>query len=495
MLTFQAIGDGNCLYNSQAVLLIQAFRQKELDILFKNKQLLNQFHQLLKIYQGNELIGVADKPTPKAVKDGFNRLIEKFTVDGKINWDELQEEMAVGLREFVQNAIITDDATNQLVRKELVRALDFSIDMGYHNGVLSENLEENGIDGSYFEEMDTIKNKILQILNDDEFLTQPLKKIALSEWFFDGEAVGFNDYLQGEKGIGNRNIHAADIEIKVLSSKLGIVNKTYMRGQIGNEQSATYYNAFASNDDSRNLASSVVVFTLEKSPNHWNPLLIDTPSNQTLFTDNQARLKDNELQVYLATYGSYEAHREWLEISEEAYCQLYDLTKEQLNEPVVVKADDKVLPIKQKPASNAKVNEGISRSFAINWASSGAVLATFTHCFVMPVLKAALFGAAMASQASLMLLLTVAVSVVGGYLVANKMEKVPRGGAAEAAASNVAMDAATKTQSSHNDKTTIDLLVKSPTLLVYQNTQAQQAKRTENAILQGRPSGPRQKLH
>lgn len=525
MLTFQAMGDGNCLYNSEAILLVQAFKEKELDRLFKNKQHLSSFHQLLKIYQGNGLIQVTDNPTQKAVKDGFTQLIAKYTVNGVINWEDLQENMATGLREFVQNAIMTDEATRGLVKTELVQALNFSIDMAYQDGVLPAQVEQNGIDGSYFQEMTVIKEKIIEILNDADLNTAELKKAALQSWFFDGVAVGFSDYLQGETGIGNPNIHAADIEIKVLSHKLGMVHRTYMRGQVGNEQPATYYNGFLSNDKSRQFPKNSVLFSLEKSPNHWNALFIDTPANKAFIDAKQEQQKDAELQAFLTQFGSYEAHRQSMDIAEEDYCQLYGLTKAQFNAANNAKVDaDKPKPADEaapkvsdsKPAKTPKVSATAKepsvvkpkanvdaatvpntlnrRHFALNFLAAAAVFATLSHCFLVPFLKVAVFGAALPHLALLSLAFTVLVSVAGGLLVANKLTA----NAVQEATKNAVTEPKTTSPSNNDEnKPEAEHIPDAPkAFVVHYNTRAQQAKREKMEVMEGRPANvSRHKLH
>lgn len=504
MLTFQAIGDGNCLYNTEAILLIQAFKQKELDNLIRNEQYRNQFHQLLKIYEGNGLIKVSDKATQKAVKDGFGALIKRFTANGKIDWDQLQEEMATGLREFVQNAIISDETTKDLVKTELTNALDYSIDMAYENGVLPENIEEQGIDGSYFEEMSTIKNKIIEILADKKLSTPHLKKIALAEWFNEGEAQGLSEYLQGETGIGNPNIHAADIEIKVLSSKFGIVHRTYMRGQVGNEQSATYYNGFLSDEKSRQVDDGAVLFSLEKSPNHWNALFLDTPANQAFIQSREAQIRHLSCEEFLREYGTYAKHCASLEMTEADYCAMYGLTKEQFNKSEITKAkvnnqakssNGKTAepakkaskePAKVEPASTS-TTQPKNRHFLINWFAAGVVIATLSHFFLMPLLKGVVFGAV--PQAGLIMLgLTLAISATGGFLVANRMAEEEKQ-SAEPVISRY------KTHQKNSIGKKVELLTDAaPTFLLYHNARSQEAKRAQIAVAE-RPVGPRQKLH
>ena len=521
MLTFQAIGDGNCLYNSEAILLIEAFKQKELDNLIRNEQYRNQFHQLLKIYEGNGLIKVSHKKTQKAVKDGFSALIKRFTVNDKIDWDQLQEEMATGLREFVQNAIITDEDTKQLVRAELVQAISFSVDMAYEDGQLPEQVNENGIDGSYFEEMTNIKEKILEVLNDPDLDTAELKKLALNQWFFDGEAVGLSDYLQGETGIGNPNIHAADIEIKVLSCKLGIVHRTYMRGQVGNEQPATYYNGFLSDEKSRQVDDGAVLFSLEKSPNHWNALFLDTPANQELLQAREAQIRHLSREDFLKEHGTYAKHCASLEMSEADYCAMYGLTKEQFDrseittaqagnqaklsksktaEPVKKTSSAKNETVNEEPAkstpdqvtasaSSSLANVNVNRRFVLNWFTAGVVIATLAHCFLMPFLKEALFGAVIVPQAGLVLLgITLAISAFGGFFVANRM-------AAEASQDAEAVVSRFKTPQKNTVGKKVDLFAQAaPTFLLYHNVRSQEAKQAKVAVAE-RPAGPRQKLH
>ncbi|HRE32361.1 MAG TPA: hypothetical protein PLD88_10340, partial [Candidatus Berkiella sp.] len=70
MLKFRSLGDGDCLYNTEAVWLVSSFMQGKLDPLLKSKTRVNELHKLLKAFEANELTEVAEKPSEKAVRDG-----------------------------------------------------------------------------------------------------------------------------------------------------------------------------------------------------------------------------------------------------------------------------------------------------------------------------------------------------------------------------------------------------------------------------------------
>ncbi len=550
MLKFEAIADGNCLYNAEAIFLVRSFLDNKLEPLFKNKDRLAQFHQILLRLQANNVITVAKNPTVQAVKAGFNRLIAKFSTNGVINWRELQSQVAQSLREYVQDTVIKDEVINQQVRVSLTFALDQCIDMAYLNNhdtqnVLPKNINIEGIDGSHFQGMQTIVHKIKEVLENDSFHSPELKKIALSEWFFDGEAVGFGEYLQGENGIGNNAIHTGDIELNVLSAKLGIVHKTFMRGAIGNEQSATYYHAFKTNEDARKVAEDEMIFAFEKTAAHWNCLFADTPENNAwIAADEQQRLK-SKIENFVAEHGGLDAHRNSLGLSIEEYCLINGISEVQFKEnsvasnksavadthisvvdqskktepkvaaaatqnpkpvgptqtqPALAKeVDDKKLPSlsnkednvvpKVIPATQVKTIAPKSQNYWKYFATAALALVFLSHCLVMPILQAVFAGFSHFSLLGVAALTSL--SVLGGYAYAEKMQSVPL--SSNLMANQCGDSIVASVKSTMNS--VIDLQNTPPTFVAYYNTQAQEQKREQHSVMEGRPKGPRQKLH
>lgn len=521
MLKFEAIGDGNCLYNAEAIFLVRSFLENKLEPLFKNKARLKEFHRLLQQLQTNNVITIGEEPTAAVVKAGFAQLIKNFTIGSDVDWRALQRLVAPSLREYVQNAIINDEAIQQKVKIELTRAFDQCIDMAYLNNHNTENALPQSIDvasisGAHFEGMEEIVNKIKAVLQDDSLLSPQLKKIALGEWFFSGAAVGFGEYLQGENGIGNPAIHAGDIELNVLSANFGIVHKTFMRNAIGNEQSATYYNAFKTPDMARKVAKNAIVFTFEKSSAHWNCLFDNTPENQAWLVADEQRVKLQEIDAYAAIFGDLDAHRNSLGISIEDYCTLYGLTKEQFRDgipqkkqsakatqeaPLVDEPKKPELattaplpasvsaPVSASPRIETPVSVGNTQNYWKYFATATLALIFFSHCLVMPILQAAFAGFSHLSLLGVAALSSL--SVFGGYAYAEKMQSVSlssnlianQGGASIVTSAKPAVNSL------------IDLQNNPPTLVAYYNAQAQEQKREQHSALEGRPKGPRQKLH
>lgn len=554
MLKFEAIADGNCLYNAEAIFLVQSFLDNKLEPLFKNKDRLAQFHQILLRLQANNVITVAKNPTIQAVKVGLSRLIAKFSTNGVINWRDLQFQVAQSLREYVQDTVIKDEVINQQVRVSLTRALDQCIDMAYLNNhdtqnVLPKNINIEGIDGSHFEGMQNIVHKIKEVLENDSLHSPELKKIALSEWFFDGEAVGFGEYLQGENGIGNNAIHTGDIELNVLSAKLGIVHKTFMRGAIGNEQSATYYHAFKANEDARKVAEDELIFAFEKTADHWNCLFADTPENNAWIAAHEQQLLKSKIENFVAEHGGLEAHRNSLGLSIEEYCLINGISDVQFKEncvapnksavadthisvvaqskksepkiaaattqnpnpaklsnpptvtqPVLVKeVDDKKLPPvsskeeiavpKLTPTMQAKTIAPKSQNYWKYFATAALALVFLSHCLVMPILQAAFAGFSHLSLLGVAALTSL--SVLGGYAYAEKMHSAPLSSNLITNQCGDSIVASVKPTMN----SVIDLQNTPPTFVAYYNTQAQEQKREQHSVMEGRPKGPRQKLH
>ncbi|MGE3319223.1 MAG: hypothetical protein AB7I18_07990 [Candidatus Berkiella sp.] len=512
MLKFQAMGDGNCLYNAEAVSLMTAFMQKKLTPLFKNKQRLTQFHRLLKIFQNNELIEVADTITQKSVTDGFNSLVERFTVGDEIDWVDLQEQMAVGLREYVQDVMINDEAMRPALRAELTRSLDQYVEMAFNGegGARGEEIDLTAVAGSIFEGMEVIEAKIQEILQDEELESADAKKVALNEWFFEGEATGFSEYLQGETGIGNPTIFAGPVELNVLSAKLGIVHKTYMQNTIGqdNELTLSYYNAFKPREEARRIAKSALVFSFEKTPNHWNCLFDNTQANKAMIEKHGMHLQSVEREKILAEHESYEAHRVSLDITQKEYCDLYHLTPKQFknNTNVLKKAsakdeEDEVEVVAVSGTKDKSHTAGAKKALTaasqdtkdVGFWGAAAIVATFSLAVLFPMIKTVLFGGAFAASGVTFFALTatVAVGCFAGYLLTTN--KISEAKEISEVAGKKAPHKAVKSSSSPK---VVDLLEPSPTLLVYQNTRAQQRKRDIARVdLEKAPVPPRQKMH
>lgn len=440
MLKFRSLADGDCLYNSEAVSLIQAFLQGKLNKLFKNRTHLAEFHRLLKIFEEHEWGEVADEVTEKSVRNGFNALITAFTDNNQIQWVSLQQHLSIGLREFVTQSIITDQATKNLVKTELHRTINQCIDMAYVDGVLVDNIEIEGINGSHFDGMEVIENKIAEVLMDDTLLTADQKKRALREWFFAGEETGLNEYLQGENGIGNVAVFAGEVEIKVLSRKLGIIHKTCPRGAEKNEKAATYYNGFSSAEQSRKVPKGALVFSFEKTPNHWNCLLPATAPNRKMVQLYNAQLSKEEagniLEEILVQHDSFAAHHaeELSDLSVKEYCKLYGITQKQYDNPEMVKQTiiAESAPKADKPSVSSilpyvQISDDLQLSnFTKYFLLTAATIGVFSHCILMPFLIPALSSmllnsASMASLQILSLAMTTALSSLGGYFIAEKL--------------------------------------------------------------------------
>lgn len=528
MLKFQAVGDGNCLYNAEAVALMTAFLQKKLNPLFKNKQRLAEFHRLLKMFQTNGLIEVDNKITQKAVTDGFNALVARFTEEGEINWDTLQREMAGTFREYVQHTMINDNALRPQIRAVLTASLNQCIELAYVNnhevqGGLPEEIDLSATNGSHFDGMTVIEEKIHEILQDDELETADAKKAALNAWFFDGEAEGYSEYLQGETGIGNDTVHASDVEIRVLSAKLGIVHRTYMQGTVGQEFDETlrYYDGFKSQQDSKNSAKKALVFSFEKTPNHYNCILEDTPANKALIEKYDLSLQSLELEKILAEHKTYEAHCKSLNVTEDEYRRLYSLTAKQFKNntnkfkkasakddedevEVIANTPKKKGPVTRsraqqeaKSAVTPQQNQAVSSPSTLGDLKMGffgttAIIATLSFAILLPIIKTALFGGAVVSPgvALIAFAATLAFSCTAGYLLTSKLPAMQ-----ETLEAVLDIKAPSKSAKAAPTPKAVDLLDPSPTLLVYQNTRAQQRKREMQVKQDNIPVPPRQKMH
>ncbi|HRE33362.1 MAG TPA: hypothetical protein PLD88_15420, partial [Candidatus Berkiella sp.] len=307
----------------------------------------------------------------------------------------------------------------------------------------------------------------------------------------------FNEYLQGENGIGNVSVHAGDIELKVLSSKLGIVHKTFMRGAIEDERAATYYDGFQAEDKARKVGKNALIFVFEKSPIHWNCLLEDTPANNRIIqVYNAQRAELTKLEI-LEKHGTFKKHhaKNFKDLSIKEYCQIHNITRKEYNHPAKVKKAEEE-KAKQAAKANADTDSKSSKTkgsplnisanievsdYALYFMLTTAVIAVMSQFLLIPILTPALtslfVGTKLASYVGTLAIgMVLGMSALAGYIVAEKIQNNNE------SVAPTKPSATTKNTADKLNNDVIDLTGKSPTMLIYQNTRAQ-AKRREQATV------------
>ncbi|MBN9289182.1 MAG: hypothetical protein BGO43_10050 [Gammaproteobacteria bacterium 39-13] len=354
MLKFESLGDGNCLYNTEAVLLVYTYRQGLLAPLLKNKDFVQNLGELLtQVQQTNQkdiqLPGFKKPYTEKSVTEAFDVLLQQFLTKGKkktTNWVKLQEMMAKGMRAQVVNAIENDPTIKKEITIELSHALDRSIEMSWDEKASDSSDSENEdasdnereIHLSYhFEDMPEIEKKVSEIIANDRLRTLKQKQDAIKNWFFKGKREGFNFYLYGEHGITTEAVHSGELELKILSRLFHHVSRFSARGD-----RRRILDGFKDAEEAKKHPKDALVFTTEKLINHWNAELPDNPVSKKILQEYKpqraqhlkAKQKSENallLEEILEKYDSYEQHHEeeLPNITVAQYCKVHGLTKKQ----------------------------------------------------------------------------------------------------------------------------------------------------------------------
>ncbi len=146
-LQFQSLGDGNCLYNTQAVWLIYAYQQQALTALFENEQTRNNYAKLfIRLGEQNPSFGLpktlAELNTVQALQTAFDTFIAHTTAQNglDIDWIKVQKTFATALRAFVVDRIKTDPTTNAAIKENLATYIDNIAQTTYEMSTLQEGI-------------------------------------------------------------------------------------------------------------------------------------------------------------------------------------------------------------------------------------------------------------------------------------------------------------------------------------------------------------------
>lgn len=437
MLQFESIGNGNCLYNSQAVCLIYAYQQGQLNELLNNHVFVENMGKLLRKIsedQDNDQLStiLGKKPTKKSVQAGLDAILASvLNKKNQINWIKLQQLFAPALRAIVVDAI----ANNPQVKPGMVKDLNQILDRCIEIGIAETESGEMILPVENFDDMAEINYKIIEILADENLKNLQQKKTALKNWFFGEEEVGLNHYLYGENGIATSGIWGGELEVKTFSTLFQAVI-TYRNE---NALEPRVIDGFKSQEAARKYKNRDFVFELEKLPGHWNALLSESKAARGIIKAyrpqrNQyvaAKVKKQRkayLEQIIAEYGTYAIHHqtEYEDRSISSYCKLLGITKEQYKHDLlpgqkVPPVDNKKDEIIKNPKKKKERGFDLSKDGAM-FLTIAATFAVFTHCFIWPIFMPMMQAMVSANYLGLLTgLLTVAFSTSISALLTTKI--------------------------------------------------------------------------
>lgn len=353
MLRFESIGDGNCLYNTEAVWLVKCFREGKLksplnkaDFVQNSGRLLSHTSEFPGAPNLKAILGSVY--TKDSVSNALQALIRHQSSAGNIDWVGVQTTLAQGLRALVAERIQNEPVIREYIKQELIPAINQSIEIS-----TSEEVQLS----FHFDAMPEIRAKVAEIVKQDQ-LSLAEKQVMLRNWFFNenGESVGLNYYLYGEQGISTPTIEAGLLEMKVLSSLFRHVIRFYDKKQDAQGHHITVVNGFKPREEAERHPKNTLVCHIEKVGNHWNALLPNTKQSkaiidayapqraQYIFGVQQSE-SDAVLQQILAEHGSFDAHRQSFAepISIDDYLAINSITREEY--------DQNRLPVRNKPST------------------------------------------------------------------------------------------------------------------------------------------------
>lgn len=267
-MQFKSLGDGNCLYNTEAILLVYAYRQHLLTPLWHEPDFVKNIHALLKEINENNTVGISltelgEGPSAQSTEAAFNQLISAMSVDDILDWGVVQEVMAPALRALVIKKIVDDAAVKEQIKTILTAAIRGIVDMSAPETL---NL------GIYFEGMTGISEKLSNVINDPAFRSLGQRERAMEKWFFEGLQEGFFAYLRGERGICNSGMNAEVVK-KIVSNpaireqiKIELISAIRTMVQISTPEKMVLGNYFDGMPEIREKLKSIITQPALKTP-------------------------------------------------------------------------------------------------------------------------------------------------------------------------------------------------------------------------------------
>ncbi|MGE4349596.1 MAG: hypothetical protein AB7D28_07510 [Candidatus Berkiella sp.] len=369
MLTFQALGDGNCLYNTESIWLIKSYREGHLEQLLDNQDFRQNIGRLLThTSEGVNTIDLKAVLGKSYTKTSIKRALDKFIHDLSddkegLGWVAAQQMLAQGLRALVTDKIQNDPAILEQVKLELNDAINQSIELS-----TSDEVQVS----FHFDGMLEIQEKVKELMQ-NERLNTAQRQDALRKWFFNhnGEAVGLNYYLYSENGIASPGIEAGHFEMKVLSQLLHHVIRFYNKKRDEDGHKINVVDAFKTPEEAEKHSNTALIFHVEKIGNHWNALLPNNAASQQMIHEykphyaryvaivQQKEMREKLVQI-LREHGTFATHhkKDLDGFSEKEYLNIHGLTKEQYNKNTLPTIEpSKASPVLKTTTSSATVTQ------------------------------------------------------------------------------------------------------------------------------------------
>tara|TARA_R110002110_G_scaffold415857_2_gene658543 strand:+ start:28463 stop:30055 length:1593 start_codon:yes stop_codon:yes gene_type:complete len=335
--TFDALGDGNCFYNSITVRLAVDWLN---DTLPKNATTKNQLIALFRevdkfapeLNIGQQLTGRISR---KTIDDVFRIILDSCQIDEETtNWVKYQKLMGPVAREFITGQIENNLAIKQKVLQKLTQHLTGTLDISTVDDIIYP---------AYFQGMPVIQQKLKDTVM-DVGTDIAVRKVALADWFYNEEdAIGFEQWLRGENGVALDTTLAGVVELEVFSELF----KTSMQYKMPDDRQgvnqlitgfgeATPIRVGTLEAKAYNAQST---YSLEYTGGHWKVYLpndepglnrqicADYIPQRDAYIEHVSILeKHNEAKLHLRQYKSYKAHAESLGLEKEDYCAIYRLS-------------------------------------------------------------------------------------------------------------------------------------------------------------------------
>ncbi len=331
-LTFNALGDGNCFYNSIMTRLAVDWLNGTLP---RNKTTSTQLAALFgevgkfepSLNFGEKLPADVQDITDATIDEIFTIILEHFRIDDEtIDWVKYQQLMGPVAREFIINKIENDDAIKHLVLGELTQAVEYTLDISTVDDINYP---------AHFSGMTEIKSKLRAAVM-DVGTDIDIRKIALTEWF---QTTGFAFWLRGHNGVALDTTVAGVLELKAFTKLFNISAQFRMPGDAqGVNQLVTGFGDITPLRLGTQEAEPYTVASissLEYTGGHWKTYLADDEAgiNKKICTDYTIqraayteKLFYDNAKSNLDCFGTYSIHAATLELTQAEYCKVYNLT-------------------------------------------------------------------------------------------------------------------------------------------------------------------------
>jgi len=337
-LTFDALGDGNCFYNSIMTRLAVDWLNGTLP---RNEvtrtQLAGLFSEVAKFESSlnitAELSDSIEDTTYENIDRVFNIILEHCRIDSQtIDWVKYQKLMGPVAREFIIDKIENDESIREPIIAELTQAATYTLDIS-----TVDNINYPAHFTGMPQIMQKLKATVMDVATDID-----IRKIAVAEWFrgSDEEQIsGFALWLRGQNGVALDTTIAGVLELKAFTKLFNISAQFRMPGdQQGVNQLVTGFGdirplRLGTKEAEPYTAAST--YSLEYTGGHWKIYLADDIGNvnksicETYVKQRKAHVKQlfiDNATLNLKDYKTYSSHAESLNVTKLEYCKMHKLT-------------------------------------------------------------------------------------------------------------------------------------------------------------------------